>query len=126
MKKILLIEDDEIMSRMYKKLFSYKGYSIETAGDGQEGLAKAQKTKPDIILLDVMMPKLNGLQVLDRLKKDPKTRDIQVVLLSNLSIQDELDKALDKGIIKYIIKRNHEPDEIFKIVEEIIASKDKT
>src|SRR5476651_1169797 len=86
MPKILIVEDDPLMSRMYQKIFTFEGYDVEMAGDGQEGLDKAREVKPTLMLLDVMMPKMNGLQVLEKLKADPETKGIPVIMLTNLAV----------------------------------------
>ena len=119
--KVLIIEDDPLMSRMYQKIFTFEKYEVEVAADGEEGLVKVTSFGPTIILLDVMMPKLNGLQVLEKLKADPATKNIPVVMLTNLAGQQDAETALSKGAVKYIVKSEHEPKEIADMVEEIIA-----
>ncbi len=121
MTKVLVVEDDALMSRMYQKIFSFEGYEVEMAGDGEEGLEKAKTVKPTIVLLDVMMPKLNGLQVLEKLKMDPDTKSIPVVMLTNLAGQQDAETALTKGAVKYIVKSEHEPKEVADMVKEILA-----
>jgi CheY-like chemotaxis protein len=121
MAKILVVEDDPLMSRMYQKIFTFEGYDVDMASDGQEGLDKARETKPTLILLDVMMPKLNGLQVLEKLKADPETKGIPVVMLTNLAGEQDAESALTKGAIKYIIKSEHDPKEVADMVKEILA-----
>ena len=121
MSKILIIEDDPLMSRMYQKIFGFEKYEVEVASDGQDGLDKARSNNPTLILLDVMMPKMNGLQVLDSLKADPKTKAIPVVMLTNLAGQNDAETALSKGAVKYIIKSEHEPKEVADMVKQIIA-----
>ena len=121
MAKILIVEDDPLMSRLYQKIFTFEKYDVEMAGDGEEGLMKARQAKPTLILLDVMMPKLNGLQVLERLKVDPETKGIPVVMLTNLSGEKDAETALSKGAVKYIIKSEHEPKEVADMVKEILA-----
>ena len=121
MAKLLIVEDDPLMSRMYQKIFTFEGYEVEMAGDGQEGLDKVRATKPTMVLLDVMMPKLNGLQVLEKLKADPETKDIPVVMLTNLAGEQDAEAALSKGAIKYIIKSEYEPKEVADMVKEILA-----
>lgn len=119
--KVLIVEDDPLMSRMYQKIFTFEKYEVETAGDGEEALSKVTAVNPTIILLDVMMPKMNGLQVLEKLKADPATKNIPVIMLTNLAGQQDAETALSKGAIKYIIKSEHEPKEISDMVKEIIA-----
>lgn len=119
--KVLIVEDDPLMSRMYQKIFSFEKYEVEMAGDGEEALAKVEVFGPTIILLDVMMPKMNGLQVLERLKLNPATKSIPVVMLTNLAGQQDAETALSKGAVKYIVKSEHEPKEIADMVNEIVA-----
>jgi CheY-like chemotaxis protein len=121
MARLLIVEDDPLMSRMYQKIFTFEGYEVEMAGDGQEGLDKVRASKPTLVLLDVMMPKLNGLQVLEKLKSDPETKDIPVIMLTNLAGEQDAEAALAKGAIKYIIKSEYEPKEVADMVKEILA-----
>ncbi|HSX01848.1 MAG TPA: response regulator [Candidatus Saccharimonadia bacterium] len=118
---ILIAEDDALMSRLYQKIFGFEGYTVEMAADGQEALDKARTVKPTLILLDVMMPKLNGLEALDKLKADPETKAVPVVMLTNLAGQQDAETALAKGAVKYIIKSEHEPKEVADMVKEILA-----
>ena len=121
MTKVLIIEDDPLMSRMYQKIFTFEKFEIETADNGEEGLAKAINLSPTIILCDIMMPKMNGLQVLDKLKTNPLTKLIPVIMLTNLAGHQDAETALSKGAVKYIIKSEQDPKEVVSIVKEIIA-----
>ena len=121
MATILLTEDDPLMARMYGKIFSFEGHKVELAQDGEESLEKARTVKPAIILLDVMMPKLNGLQVLEKLKADPDTKSIPVIMLTNLAGQQDAETALSKGAVKYIVKSEYEPKQVADMVKEILA-----
>src|SRR4030042_5905396 len=121
MAKILIVEDDPLISRLYEKIFSFERYEISLAKDGQEGLDKARLEKPTLILLDIMMPKLNGLQVLERLKADPETKGIPVVMLTNLSGEKDAETALSKGAVKYIVKSEHEPKEVADMDKGLLA-----
>ncbi|MBP7119555.1 response regulator [Candidatus Woesebacteria bacterium] len=121
MAKVLIVEDDSLMSRMYQKIFTFEKYDVETAENGEVGLEKAKTVNPTIILLDVMMPKMNGLEVLDKLKLDDRTKSIPVIMLTNLAGEKDAENAMLKGAVKYIVKSEHEPKEIVKMVEEIIA-----
>ena len=121
MTKVLIIEDDPLMSRMYQKIFTFEKYEVEMAADGEEGLAKASSTSPTVILCDVMMPKMNGLEVLEKLKANDSTKHIPVVMLTNLAGQQDAETALAKGAVKYIIKSEHDPKEVSDMVKEIIA-----
>jgi CheY-like chemotaxis protein len=119
--KLLIIEDDELILRMYQKIFGSEDYAVETAVDGEEGLAKAIATLPNLILLDIMMPKLNGLEMLKRLKSTPNIAKIPVVILSNLTATVDIEAALQEGAVRYISKSDYKPKEIFDIVKEILA-----
>lgn len=118
--KILIVEDDELMIRMYERIFTHAGYSVDVAKDGQEGWEKIQENPPDLILLDVMMPNVNGLELLKKLKAEPKFKDILVVLLTNLGIQGEIDKAIKSGAAECIVKSNYPPSEVVGMVKEIL------
>ena len=122
MAKILIVEDDPLISRMYQKIFGFEGYDVEMAADGEEGWEKVKTVNPTIVLLDIMMPKMNGLQVLDKIKLDPATKKLPVIMLTNLAGVQDAEAALAKGAIKYIVKSEHEPKEVTDMVKEIIAA----
>lgn len=119
--KVLITEDDPLMSRMYQKIFTFEGYEVIMAGNGEEGLEKAKQEKPTIILLDVMMPKMNGLEMLEKLKLDPASKSIPVIMLTNLAGEKDAEFALSKGAVKYIVKSEYEPKQVVDMVKEILA-----
>jgi CheY-like chemotaxis protein len=119
---ILIVEDDELMARLYRKVFNFEGFQVELAGDGQAGLDKAREIKPNLILLDVMMPRLNGLDALTQLKADPTTKDIPVVMLTNLAGQQDAEQAIAKGAVKYIVKSENDPQGVAGIVKSVLAA----
>src|SRR3972149_4943882 len=119
--KILIIEDDPLMIRLYQKVFTFEGFKVEMAGNGEEGLEKVKSFGPTLILLDVMMPKMNGLQVLEKLKANDDTKKIPVIMLTNLAGNQDAETALAKGAVKYIVKSEYEPKDVVKMVKEIIA-----
>ncbi|MAF81102.1 response regulator [bacterium] len=121
MAKLVLIEDDPIMIRMYEKAFSFEGHKVETANNGADGIKKIKQMKPDLVLLDIMMPKMNGLEVLDKLKGTDDTKDVPVVVLTNLASEKDAEAALSKGAVRYIIKSEQDPKEVNDIVTEILA-----
>jgi CheY-like chemotaxis protein len=120
MKKILIIEDDPLMQRMYQIAFSAGGFDVDIASDGQEGLEKSISSSPNLILLDVMMPKVNGFEVLDRLKNDEITKGIPVIMLTNLSVEKDAETAVSKGALKYLVKSDYEPNQVLDIVKQIL------
>ncbi|MBI1862952.1 response regulator [Candidatus Microgenomates bacterium] len=117
---ILVVEDEGVISRMYEKILSFEGYEVVVAADGEAGWDQAKKIKPALILLDFMMPKLNGLQVLEKLKSDPETAPIPVVMLTNLAAPQEAELASQKGALKYIIKSETEPKQVVEMVREYL------
>ncbi|MBI3956429.1 MAG: response regulator [Candidatus Kerfeldbacteria bacterium] len=119
-KTILLIEDDEMIATMYQTKFTMEGMTIQTAADGAIGLDKARELAPDIILLDIILPKLDGFSVLKELKDDPNLKAIPVILLSNLGQDDDVKKGKDLGADDYFIKSNHTPAEIVAKVKEML------
>ncbi len=120
MKKVLLIEDDKFLSDMYVTKFSKLGYRIETAYDGEEGIRKIKKIKPNIILLDIRLPLKDGFEVLREAKKDQKTKDIPVILLTNLGQKEDIEEGLKLGAIDYLIKAQFTPQEVVDKVKKII------
>ncbi len=118
---LLIVEDDPLMARLYQKIFTFEGYKVELARNGIEGLEKVRTTKPNLILLDIMMPEMHGFEVLDKLKADPETKKIPVVVLTNLAGGQDVELALSKGAVRYIIKSEYEPKEVANIVKEILA-----
>jgi CheY-like chemotaxis protein len=121
MAKVLIVEDDPLISRMYQKIFTFEQFEIEVAANGEEALVKVTQYNPDLILLDVMMPKMNGLLVLEKLKEFDQTKHIPVVMLTNLAGQQDAETAIAKGAVKYIIKSEYEPKEVVEMVKDVLA-----
>lgn len=122
MAKILLVDDDPLLVRMYQRKFQNDGYTIETAADGVEALKSVNTFKPDLVLLDIMMPRMNGLEVLTELKKNKSTESIPVILLTNVGAsQDDVDRGLELGAVAYIVKANNRPKAIVAKVKEVLA-----
>jgi CheY-like chemotaxis protein len=111
-KCILIIEDDERIAKFYTILFTSKGYRVEHAEDGLEGVDMASELLPDLILLDVMMPKMNGLMVLQTLKANTETQDTPVVVLSNYIEPPIIQRALQLGAIEYVVKSQARPEQL--------------
>lgn len=119
MSKILIIDDEEAILNMYAQALS--DYEVITAKEGEEGLSMAQKEKPDLIYLDIIMPKINGLDVLDRLKTSKETADIPVVLLTNLPQEAAAEKAHSLGATDYFVKVETEPAELLQKTQKILG-----
>lgn len=119
-KKILIIEDDPLMVKLYTETLLGEGYEIDHAPNGETGLLKARTNVPNLILLDIMMPHTNGLEVLDKLKIDPLTKKVPIVVLTNNPNVGDQKYALDKGAARYISKSKFEPREMKYLVKQLI------
>lgn len=122
MAKVLIVEDDQFLSKMYKRKFELAGYEVELALDGEDGLSKMRTTKPNIVLMDIMMPKLNGLDAIREAKGDPMIRNIPVMVLTNLSNTDDAAIAVKNGAIGYLVKSDFTPSQVVEKVKEIMAT----
>ncbi len=121
MAKILLVDDDKLMVKMYQGKFADDGYEIDVALNGKEGLAKTLNFKPDLILLDIMMPEVNGLEMLERLKEKEETKRIPVILLTNVGGDDDAKKGLAMGAVAYLVKAHYDAKDVVKKVKEILG-----
>jgi two-component system, OmpR family, alkaline phosphatase synthesis response regulator PhoP len=122
-KKILIVEDDEALLNLYEKKFSNSGYHVIRAEDGQIGVDKAREEDPDVILLDVMLPVMNGFEVLKNLSKDKTLEKTPVVILSNYGETHNVTEGLISGAVEYLIKVEHTPEEVVNIVEGALSEK---
>ncbi len=118
MAKILIIDDEEPILNMYGEALG--GHEVMYAINGEEGLKQARQNEPDIILLDIVMPKFNGLDVLDMLKNSEDTNAIPVIMLSNLPKEVSADKARELGAVGYFVKAEFEPDKIAKAINNLL------
>lgn len=121
MKKILIIEDDKLLRQVISRKLSTEGFEVIEAEDGEQGLIKTKEQKPDLVLLDLILPSIDGFEVLEKVKKDPETSSVKVVILSNLGQEEEIDKGFSLGATDYLVKANFTPGEIVNKVKEILA-----
>ncbi len=119
---ILLVEDDAFLANIYKTKFEMEGFKVSVAENGEAGLDDAKKKKPDIILLDVLLPKMDGFSVLSHLKADAETKMIPVILLTNLGQKDDVEKGLELGAVDYLIKAHFKPSETVEKVKKALRS----
>jgi len=122
MKKILIIEDDPFLNEMYAAKFSQSGFQVEMATDGKKGLEKIETSKPDLILLDIVLPKMDGFEILKKVKEDSQLKKIPVILLTNLGQKNEVEKGLALGADEYIIKAHFTPTAVVTKVKEVLSS----
>lgn len=119
-KIVLVVEDEETIRNMYKTSLTNNGYEVVTAADGEEGIKMAQEKKPDVILLDIMMPKIDGWTTLQDLKKDDATKDIPVVMLTNLGQDEDRSRGEEFGAVDYWVKADLTPMQINEKLKKII------
>jgi len=119
-KKILIIEDDKFLRELIVKKLVKEGYEISEAVDGEEGIKKVKEEKPDLVLLDLILPGIDGFEVLSRTKEDPALSQIPVIILSNLGQKEEVERGLKLGAIDYLIKAHFTPGEIIEKIRAIL------
>ena len=117
-KKILLVEDEDIMLNLLQRKLTQEGYDVFVARDGEEGLKIMREIMPDIVLLDIIMPKKGGIEVMEEMQKEPKLKTLPVIIISNSGQPVELDKAKELGAKDWLIKTEFDPQEV---VDKVIA-----
>jgi DNA-binding response OmpR family regulator len=120
MKTILFIEDESALQKTVGEVLKQEGYKVISALDGEVGLKLAQLETPDLILLDLVLPKLHGFKVLKELKKNSETKNIPVVVLTNLEGIEDVDKAIELGAQSYLVKAQYELKELVEKVKKIL------
>jgi len=118
--KILMVDDDKMLIDLYKERLELAGYTVEISRDGEECLAKIHQVKPDLVLLDIMMPKVSGYETLASIKSDPATKDIPVIILSALMRDINKTKAIESGADDYIIKSEAMPVDVIQKIEAVL------
>jgi len=119
-KKILIIEDDKFLRELIVKKLVKEGYEISEAVDGEEGVKKVKEEKPDLVLLDLILPGIDGFEVLSRTKEDPALSQIPVIILSNIGQKEDVERGLGLGAIDYLIKAHFTPGEIIEKIRAIL------
>lgn len=116
MKNILLVEDDPFLIDIYSTQLKKSGFSVEVAADGETALSKIKEKKPDLMVLDIVLPEMDGWEILRKIKSIAELDNLKVIILSNLGQKEEVEKGLSLGAIKYLIKAHYAPSQV---VEEI-------
>lgn len=119
-KKILIIEDDRFLRELIARKLSNEGFSVLEAVDGEEGEKKIKSEKPELILLDLILPGIDGFEVLSKIKQDPVLATIPVIILSNLGQKEEIEKGLKLGAVDFLVKAHFTPAEIIEKIKNIL------
>ncbi len=123
MAKVLIVDDDEMMRKLYEKAFVFAGHEVLVASNGKEGWERACEGLPEVVLLDIMMPEMSGMGVLEKFQADEKLKQVPVIMLTNV-VSGTLEAAVEatkKGAVGYIIKSKKDPKEIVEMVEKVMA-----
>lgn len=120
--KIAIIEDDIAIVQMYRTKFELEGCEVQTAGDGASGLDMVEKWQPDIVLADLMMPGMGGLEMIERLRANPETKDIKIIVLTNMGDTETAQKVYKMAATDYIVKAEMTPKQVFERVQKLLAT----
>ena len=123
MTKIMVVEDDQNLREIYSIRLTAENYEVVSAGDGEEALAVAVREKPDLILSDVMMPKISGFDMLDILRQTPETKDIKVIMMTALSSEDQRKRGEALGANRYLVKSQVGIEDVINAIHEVLADK---
>lgn len=121
--RILLVDDDEAILKVFSASLKMHGYDVITASNGNDGIAKVKTQKPDLVLLDQVLPDIQGNEVLLTLKSDPETKDVTVAMLSNFGQNELIEKAINGGAVDYILKYQITPEYLATKIQEIFGPK---
>lgn len=119
-KKILIVEDEAMLQRALTEFLESEKFEIINALDGEEGLMMAKEKKPDLILLDIILPKKDGYEVLEEIKKGENTKKIPVIILTNLESAEDIQRAFDAGATTYLVKSNYKLDDVVKKIKDTL------
>lgn len=122
MTKIAIIEDDPVINQMYRMKFEADGFDVQMAADGHQGVALVESFRPDIILLDLQMPHMNGAEALSTIRKEPWGKDIPVLILTNLGEEEAPDTLKTLNVSSYIVKADYTPKQVVARVKETLAA----
>jgi DNA-binding response OmpR family regulator len=120
-KKILLIEDDNMLAKVYKQHLSNGGYEVSVEKDGSKAIEKIKEIKPDLILLDVLLPSQSGIEILKKIKEEQDTSNCKVIILSNVSDDKTLSQVMELGVTNYFVKSEYSLDHLISKVEEVLS-----
>lgn len=120
-KKILIVEDDKFLMLILKSRLAKEGFTVIEAGDGEEGIAKARENNPDLLLLDIIMPKVSGFELLETFRSDPQLSQLPVVVASNLGQESDIEKARSLGVVDYYVKATTPVEDIVRMARKALG-----
>lgn len=126
MTKVMIVEDDAALREIYSIRITAEGYEVVSAGDGEEALALAVQTRPDLILSDVMMPKISGFDMLDILRNTPETANIKVIMMTALSSDDQRDRGEQLGCDRYLVKSQVGIEDVVSAIHDVLGDRAAT
>jgi DNA-binding response OmpR family regulator len=121
--KILVVEDDKFLRELISQKLKREGHDVREAVDGEDGVRKIEEEKPEIVLLDLILPGIDGFEVLAKIKGNPEREDVPVIILSNLGQRDDVERGLKLGAVDFLIKAHFTPGEIIEKIEAILGKK---
>lgn len=121
MKTILFIEDESALQKVFGDVLQQEGYKMLSATDGKIGLRLAKSEKPDLILLDLVLPRLHGFEVLKKLKEDLETKEIPIIVLTNLEKMEDINKAIEMGATTYLVKTEYKLEEVIEKIKKALC-----
>ncbi len=120
MKRILLVEDDPFLIDIYTQKLKSEGFEVEVSVDGEKVLRILQKKKPDLLLLDIVLPKLDGWEILKRINENPNFKDLKIIILSNLGQREDIERGRELGAEKYLIKAHFTPSQVVEEIKKVL------
>ena len=123
MKRILIVDDNQMLTNLYRGSFAAAGFAVDVAHDGESGVAAARKTPPDVVLLDMMMPRMNGLEVLTALRGDPALSAVPVIVFSNAYTPERMEKLWQAGATQVLLKASSTPNVVLEAVRTALAGR---
>ena len=123
MKRILLVEDDPLIIEIYTTKLQEAGFKVEAANNGAQAVKMLKQEKFDLLILDIVLPELTGFEVLRKIKKDPKLKNLKIIMLTNLGQKTDIEKAQNLQVDRYLIKAHFTPSEVVEEIEKILKLK---
>ncbi len=122
-KKILVVEDDRFLRELITQKLTREGYDVNEAVDGEDGVKKAEEKKPDVILMDLILPGIDGFEAITKIKEKPDFENTPIIILSNLGQRDDIERGLKLGAVDFLVKAHFTPGEIIEKIEKVLGEK---